>query len=63
MKTLDFASFADNEAVVNSSTIPASSLEMPKDLIVSITAFLIGAIIFDFPQPTNIMYRTLSFTL
>jgi hypothetical protein len=57
INTFDLANLADNDAVVNSSTIPASSLEIPNDLIVLISAFFIGEIIFDFPHPRNMKYE------
>ena len=53
MKTFDFANFDDSEAVVNSSTIPASSCDMPSAFIAFKTQLLIGEIILDFPHPSS----------
>jgi hypothetical protein len=56
INTFDLANLADNGAVINSSTIPASSLKIPNDLIVLISAFLIGELISNYPHPTSIRY-------
>jgi hypothetical protein len=51
MKVLDLASFEDNVALVKSSTIPASSCDIPSAFVVPSIAFLISAMIFDLPLP------------